>query len=161
LIVLDRLFSPVEARTSVALARPDVFRAIADPRTYPSWLLGAQRIRHVDPAFPAPASQFEHSVGPVDGATVDDSAEALAADPPHRLDLSVHVGPVEGDVTFLLEESGGGTTVTLRERPTGRLAVLTPLLRPLLYARNRWSLHQLRRLLEGSGDPEGLSTLEQ
>jgi uncharacterized protein YndB with AHSA1/START domain len=161
LIVLDRLFSPVEARTTVALARHDVFRAIADPRTYPRWLLGAQRIRHVDPAFPAPATQFEHSVGPAGGATVDDSSEALLADPPRRLDLAVHVGPVEGDVTFLLEESDGRTTVTLRERPTGRLATLTPLLRPVLYARNRWSLHQLRRLLEGSGGPEGLSTLEQ
>jgi uncharacterized protein YndB with AHSA1/START domain len=161
LIVLDRLFSPVEARTTVARQRDDAFRTIADPRTYPSWLVGAQRIRRVDPDFPAPAAEFEHSVGPSEGATVDDSSEVLVADPPRRLDLAVHVGPLDGDVTFLLEESGGRTTVTLRERPTGRLAVLTPLLRPALYARNRWSLHRLRRLLEGSGGPDGLSTLER
>jgi uncharacterized protein YndB with AHSA1/START domain len=161
LIVLDRLFSPVEARTTVALQREVAFRTIADPCTYPRWLLGAQRIRRVDPDFPAPAAEFEHSVGPSEAATVDDSSEVLVADPPRRLDLAVHVGPVAGDVTFLLEPSGRGTTITLRERPTGPLAVLTPLLRPMLYARNRWSLHRLRRLLEGSGSPEGLSTLEQ
>jgi uncharacterized protein YndB with AHSA1/START domain len=159
--VLDRLLSPVEARTTVALGRDDVFRTIADPRTYPDWLVGAQRIRRVDPAFPAPATEFEHSVGPADGATVDDSSEVLVADPPRRLDLAVHVGPLDGDVTFLLEESAGRTTVILRERPTGRLAALTPLLRPALFARNRWSLHRLRRLLEGAGGPGDLGTLDR
>ena len=160
-MVFDRLRSPVEARTTVALGRDAVFRTIADPCTYPSWLVGAQRIRRVDPEFPAPDAEFEHSVGPAEGATVDDSSEVLVADPPRRLDLAVHVGPVSGDVTFLLEEAGGATTIRLRERPTGRLAALTPVLRPLLFARNRWSLHQLRRLLEGAGGPGDLGSLER
>ena len=80
--MLDRLRSPVEAQATVARPRHDVFRTIADPHTYPTWLVGAQRIRHVDPSFPAPSTAFDHSVGPAPGATVDDSSTALEADPP-------------------------------------------------------------------------------
>ena len=98
--MLDRLYSPVEARTTIHRPRHDVFRTIADPKTYPTWLVGAQRIRHVDRAFPAPATSFDHSVGPTPEATVDDSSEVLAADPPRRLELQVHVGPVDAEVTF-------------------------------------------------------------
>jgi hypothetical protein len=82
LIVLDRLFSPVEARTTVALPRDAAFRTIADPRTYPTWLVGAQRIRRVDPTFPAPAAEFEHSVGPSEGATIDDASTSRSTSVP-------------------------------------------------------------------------------
>jgi uncharacterized protein YndB with AHSA1/START domain len=157
--VLARLRSPVEVQAAVARPRHEVFRTIADPSTYPGWLLGAQRIRHVDRSFPAPSARFDHSVGPTPAATVDDSSEVLRADPPERLDLLVHVGPVAGEVTFLLDESSQGTLVTLRERPTGAAAALTPLVRPLLYARNRWSLHRLRRRLEVRPTSGGAATL--
>jgi uncharacterized protein YndB with AHSA1/START domain len=157
--VLDRLLSPVEVRTHVDRERHDVFRTIADPRTYPDWLVGAQRIRHVDGSFPAPHAAFDHSVGPAEGATVDDSSEVLAADPPRRLDLEVRVGPLRGEVTFLLDETGDGTWVTLRERPTGPAGAATPLLRPMLYARNRWSLRRLRHLLEATPGTTVVGTL--
>src|SRR5690606_7522428 len=84
---LRRLWSPVEVHEVVGSSRPDVFRTLADPTTYPDWLVGAQRIRHVDPAFPAPSSGFDHSVGPTPSATVDDSTEARRVEAPARLDL--------------------------------------------------------------------------
>lgn len=145
---LRRLWSPVEVHEVVGSSRPDVFRTLADPTTYPDWLVGAQRIRHVDPAFPAPSSGFDHSVGPTPSATVDDSTEARRVEAPARLDLLAHVGPLEAEVQFLLDEvDGDGTRVTMRERPVGAVAALTPLLRPLLSARNARSLRQLRRLV--------------
>ena len=151
--------STVEVQALVARPCHDVFRTIADPATYPRWLVGAQRIRSVDRGFPREGTGFDHSVGPARGATVDDSSEVLAADPPHRLQLQVHVGPVDGEVTFLLDESAEGTHVVLRERPLGTAAALTPVLRPLLYARNLWSLHRLRRLLEAQPATDGAGTL--
>lgn len=157
--MLDRLRSPVEVQVVVARPRHDVFRTIADPGTYPGWLVGAQRIRHVDRSFPAPSTRFDHSVGLAPAATVDDSSEVLQADPPSRLDLLVHVGPVDGEVTFLLDESSDGTRVILRERPLGPAAALTPLARPLLYVRNRWSLRRLRRRLEARSTADGSATL--
>jgi len=40
-----------------------VFDALADPRTYPQWLLGAKEIRSIDPTWPAPSSSFRHQIG--------------------------------------------------------------------------------------------------
>jgi uncharacterized protein YndB with AHSA1/START domain len=142
--ILSRLYSPIEVVGRVPAPRSRVFAVLAEPRTYPSWLMGAQRIRSVDPAFPARHSRFEHSVGPAPAMTIDDGAEAVEADPPEKLALEVHLGPVRGAVEFRLEEDGDGTVLVFRERPIGAPAVLTPALRPILYFRNRRSLHRLR-----------------
>ena len=40
-----------------------VFAVLADPTTYPDWLVGAQAIRDVDPAWPAPGAKFSHRIG--------------------------------------------------------------------------------------------------
>jgi uncharacterized protein YndB with AHSA1/START domain len=140
----DGPWSPVEVWAELPAPPEEVFDVLADPETYPEWLVGAQRIRSVDSDFPAPGSKFEHSVGASDEASVDDRTEALGADPPHRLDLFVHAGPFHGIVDFEVEPCDGGTSrVRFREAATGALAVLTPLLRPIVYARNGRSLKRL------------------
>ena len=136
-------WSPVEVRQPITAARDEVFAVISDPRTYPDWLVGAQRIRDVDPDFPEPGAEFDHSVGPTDDVTVDDSTKAIAKQGHRRLVLQVHVGPVTGEVEFLLKSHSAWTEVIMRERPVGPAGVFTPLLRPLLAARNKKSLKQL------------------
>jgi uncharacterized protein YndB with AHSA1/START domain len=142
------LRSSVEARTEVAASPAEVWAVISDPTTYPDWLVGAQRIRGVDPAFPQPGSEFQHSVGATKGTTVDDRTEATEADPPHRLGLEVHAGPFTADVELLVLPSPDGSEIRFSERPKGPWRLLTPVLRPVLHARNAESLRRLSNRLD-------------
>jgi uncharacterized protein YndB with AHSA1/START domain len=143
--LVERLMSPAEVRLSVPAAPEAVFAVLSDPETYPDWLAGAQNIRQVDDDFPAPGSRFDHEVGPTGAATVADDSEALAVEPPNRLVLEVHAGPVRGHVEFELERTADGTLVTFRERALGPLGAAMPLLRGPLFLRNRASLERLRQ----------------
>ncbi len=113
--VVRRLLSPAEVSVNIAASPEKVFAVLSDPETYPEWLAGAQRIRHVDPSFPRPGAEFDHEVGPTEDATMADDSTALVVDPPHRLQLKVNVGPVTGLVDFQLEATGEGTRITFRE----------------------------------------------
>jgi hypothetical protein len=135
-------WSFVEVRRVVDAPRDDVFNALADPTTYPEWLVGAQRIRSVDEKFPAPDSSFEHSSGPAPNLTVDDSTVVVEAHGHRQLVLQAHLGPVTADVQFDLIARGERTEIVMRERPSGAAQVATPLVRPLLALRNRASLRR-------------------
>lgn len=142
-------WSPIEVWAELPAPPEDVFDVLADPTTYPDWLVGAQRIRAVDPEFPAAGAEFEPTVGAPPTGNVEGHTQSLGADPPHRLDLEVHAGPFHGVVDFEVEPYAAGTSrVCFREAATGPLAVLTPLLRPLVYARNGRSLKRLAGYLE-------------
>jgi len=145
------LWSPVEVRRRISRPVEEVFATISEPRTYPDWLVGAQRIRSVDGSFPEPGAEFEHSVGPSGAVTVDDSSEVLEADAPHHLRLEVRAKPFTATVDFEVHDAGDGCEVRFRELPSGWARPLTPLLRPLLYARNGRSLRQLAE--HGDGVP--------
>jgi uncharacterized protein YndB with AHSA1/START domain len=144
---LTRLTSPAEVSVTIPLPPEDVYDVLADPTTYPDWLAGAQRIRHVDSEFPKPGSRFDHEVGPTKQATVADDTKALTARRPHRLDLEVHAGPMQGIVEFHLEAKVDGTEVCMREDIIGAFKPAMPLLRGLLYLRNKGSLERLRARL--------------
>ena len=146
--LLERLRSPVEVRAMVRAKPEAVWAVLNDPVTYPEWLAGAQRIRHVDGRFPVPGSGFHHEVGPSEHATVADHTEVKAVDPPHRLELEVHAGPVKGTVEFELERTGEGTLVTFREHVDGALAAAMPALRGPIFLRNKASLEKLRQRFE-------------
>lgn len=120
--VLERLRSPVEVRATVPASPEAVFAVLSDPETYPEWLSGAQHI--------------------------SDSTNGNEADPPNRLELEVHAGPVKGIVEFELERTGEGTLVTLRERVTGALGPAMPALRGPIFLRNKASLDKLRQRFE-------------
>jgi uncharacterized protein YndB with AHSA1/START domain len=147
-------FSPIEVRQLFAAPREEVFNVIANPSTYPRWLVGAQRIRDVDDEFPEPGTKFDHSVGPSDAATVDDATIAVESHGHRQLVLEVHAGPITGEVEFDLIRRGEGTELVMRERPKGSAAALTPLIRPALALRNRVSMSRLARLIESRGENE-------
>ena len=145
--LLERLLSPAEVRASVPAAPEEVFAVLSDPETYPEWLAGAQHIRQVDGDFPAPGrSSTTRSVRPTTHR--GRPHQALADDPPNRLELEVHAGPVKGIVEFELERTGDGTLVTFRERVTGALGPAMPLLRGPIFLRNKASLDKLRQRFE-------------
>lgn len=145
----QRLYGPVVVDLDVPASADAVYAMLSDPTTYPDWLVGAQEIREVDGDFPAAGSEFHHSVGPTEDLTVDDTTESLGASPGRHVALAVRAGPMRGRVDFDLAPAGedGDTRVRFSEQPTGPLAVLTPLLRPTLAARNLESLRRLRAQL--------------
>jgi uncharacterized protein YndB with AHSA1/START domain len=140
----DRLTSPSEVCVTIPLSPEAVWDILADPRTYPDWLAGAQRIRHVDSQFPQAGTKFDHEVGPAEEVTVADDTKSLGAHRPDRLDLEVHAGPMQGVVEFHLAATSGGTEVRMREAPIGAFRAAMPLIRPVLYLRNKGSLARLR-----------------
>ncbi len=159
--VLRALWAPVEARATVSASPEQVFAVLADPETYPRWLVGAQRIKRVDAEFPHSGASFDHAVGPGGAAVVEDSTEAVAADPPHVLVLEVNVGPMRGLVEFRVEPAGEAgaagkaSEVRFREVPLGPFALVTPVLRPALYARSVGSLRRLGRVLSSTSPSPG------
>jgi uncharacterized protein YndB with AHSA1/START domain len=138
-----------------------VFDALVDPVGYPSWLVGAQAIRSVDRAWPAPGSSFRHVIG-VPPLLVPGSSTVRALTPPTELVLAAGMGFLgEATVRFRLrEDAAGGTVVRVDERfvagPAGwswRFA--RPLLRPLVWGRNAVSLESLRDRLHADPDAAG------
>jgi uncharacterized protein YndB with AHSA1/START domain len=143
-----------EVRRAVHAAPDAVWAVLADPMTYPEWLIGAKVIRDVDPGFPAPGTDFHHSVGPTEEVAVPDRTTALEAERPTLLKLKVRARPFfEGVVTFRLLPTKAGTEVVMLEQPTGLLRFAAPLLSPLIVGRNRRSLELLARRVDSATSP--------
>lgn len=128
-----------------------VFGALVDPSTYPEWLVGAQEIRGIEPAWPAPGSSFRHRVGLVGPLSVADSTSARFIDPPFVLELEVRARPFgRGIVRFELSAAEDGTAVRFEEHAIGLPGFANPLIAPLVRRRNRRSMERLEALLSRS-----------
>lgn len=135
-------------RHTVHQPRPEVFRALVTPETYPDWLVGARDIRAVDDGWPAVGTAFHHRVGLVGPLKVADLSKVIAIEEDRLLSLEVRAQPFgRGRATFRLSDApqgdGPATIVELEEVPIGMLAPARPLLDPLTALRNRRSLDQL------------------
>jgi hypothetical protein len=54
----------IEVSQSVSASADRVFAVLADGWLYPLWVVGASRMRDVDPGWPAEGTKIHHSVGP-------------------------------------------------------------------------------------------------
>jgi uncharacterized protein YndB with AHSA1/START domain len=142
----------METRRHTRVHPSDVFAVLADGWTYPSWVVGASRMRAVDDAWPAAGAKLHHSVG-VWPLLLNDETEVLECEPDHRIKLQAKGWPA-GEATveiLLLPVPTGGTLMIMRERVTrgpGRLVPPT-VQSPILGWRNRESLRRLAFLAEG------------
>jgi len=122
-----------------------VFRVLEDGWLYPSWVVGASRMRSVDAAWPAPGAQLHHSVGtwPL---LLNDTTVVLEHEPPHRFSLRARGWPVgEAHVTLEVKPFRGGSLVRIEEHATAGPALLVP--RPVMDVAIRWrNAETLRRL---------------
>jgi uncharacterized protein YndB with AHSA1/START domain len=127
----------------------EVYDLLIDPRTYPSWLVGASDIRDVDDDWPQVGSKFHHRVG-VAPFTLADSTELIAYERPHKLRLAVRARPlISAVVTFELVGGTDRCVVTMEEEPAVRPIgnIVRPVMDPLTHLRNHLSLKRLDQCL--------------
>ena len=127
-----------------------VWAVLANGWVYPTWVVGASRMREVEPAWPATGSRLHHSVG-VWPLLVDDKTEVLESDPRRLLRVNARAWPAgDAEVRIELEPDVVGTQVTIREDARSGPAVLIPRLvrQAGIVPRNRESLRRLAYLAE-------------
>jgi hypothetical protein len=129
-----------------------VWSVLADGWLYPSWVVGASRMRDVDAAWPAAGAQLHHSVGAWP-ALIDDTTEVVHSVPGRELVLRGRAWPLgEVDIRVQLEtRADGGCVVVMDEDiASGPSKVLPPPLRSALIGpRNTEALRRLAYLAEG------------
>lgn len=128
-----------------------MWEVLADGWLYPSWVVGAARMRAVDATWPAVGAELHHSIGawPL---LIDDTTSVLVNRPGHELLLRGRGWPTgEVEIRLQLEPAGGGgCEIAMTEDAVAGPALLVPppvravLLRP----RNEESLARLAYLAE-------------
>jgi NAD(P)-dependent dehydrogenase (short-subunit alcohol dehydrogenase family)/uncharacterized protein YndB with AHSA1/START domain len=150
-------------RVHIDAAPEEVFTVLADPRRYPEWVVGASSVRDHDESFPEVGSRFHHDVGswPLN---VSDHTEVIEVDPPNRIVLKAKARPLgTATIAIDLEESAGGTELTLEEQPGDRLTSLlagNPVVDTALRVRNAEGLARLKRAVEGTAEGEPIDRRE-
>ncbi len=128
-----------------------VFDVLADGWLYPSWVVGASRMREVDAEWPLPGSTIHHSFG-VWPMLLNDRTSMLEWDPPRHALMKARSWPIgEAHVTIDVRESGGISNVRMIEDVIAGPARFVP--RPArdaaIHARNSETLGRLANLAEG------------
>lgn len=129
----------------------DVFRVLADGWLYPSWVVGASRIRAVDEAWPAPQSRIQHSFG-IWPMLLDDSTYVTEWDAPRRARFRARGWPVgEAFVVIEVKPRGDGCVVRIVEDAVEGPGLLVPrFIRSIgIHYRNTETLRRLGYLAEG------------
>ncbi|MFL2000287.1 SRPBCC family protein [Microbacterium sp. A1-JK] len=141
----------------------DVFAVIANGWLFPSWVVGASRMREVDDAWPEVGSHLHHSFG-VWPVLIDDTTVSLYWDPPRRAVLRARGWPVgEALVTIDVKPRRDGCVVRIQEEAVAGPGRLVPdaLMDVGLYVRNAETLHRLAYLAEGRALHARSSTAER
>jgi len=131
-----------------------VWSVLSDGWLYPSWVVGASRMREVEESWPAPGSKLHHSVG-LWPLLLDDRTEVLGCEPQRSLRLKAHGWPAgAAEVLIELAPSGDGTEVTIQEDAVAGPARLVPApVRQLgVIPRNKEALRRLSFLAERRND---------
>lgn len=135
----------------VDAAPEEVFDALLDASNYPQWVVGAKRIRHVEPEWPAVGSGFHHTVG-LGPAVLHDETRIVTVDRPSLLVLDARARPSgRAEVRFhICPADEGGTELVMEEDPVSGPAAWIPrfALDPIIDRRNRRTLRLLRELIE-------------
>ena len=132
-----------------------VWSVLADGWMYATWVVGASRIREVDPGWPAVGSRIHHSVG-LWPTLLDDNTEVLesvASGPVRELLLQARAWPAgEAQVRLLVTSARADhSTVSIVEDVTsgpGRL-IPRPARQLLIVPRNKETLQRLALIAEG------------
>ena len=128
-----------------------IWNVLADGWLYAAWVVGASRMRAVDPRWPATGAVLHHSQGawPM---LLDDETVVKASVPQRELVLHGKARPLgEVAIRVQLEPRPSGCLVILQEDAIGGpMALIPPLVRQLMIRpRNTEALRRLAYLAEG------------
>jgi len=128
----------------------DVFAVLGDGWVHPAWVVGASRMRAVDPEWPAEGARIHHSLG-IWPVLVDDDTQIVEWTPPRRIRLRAKAGPFGRAVVVIeVRPRADGCVVRLAEEPVGGAGRLPRFVwAPLLHLRNEETIRRLRYLSEG------------
>lgn len=132
-------------------APEDVFAVLNDGWLFPSWVVGASRMRAVSKAWPRQGSRIHHSFG-VWPVLIDDITTVLEFDPPRRMVLQASGWPMgEARIVMDVKPRSRGCIVRMQEFAVeGPGALVPPLLLDLaLHQRNAETLRRLSYLAQG------------
>ena len=128
-----------------------VWEVLAEGWLFPAWVVGASRVREVDPGWPGAEARLHHSVG-VWPLLLDDTTSVITSTPGRELALQARGWPAgEARIELRLEAAGSGCRITMAEDAThgpGRF-VPTPLRKISIEPRNTECLRRLVLLVEG------------
>ncbi len=128
-----------------------VFEVLANGWLYPSWVVGASRMRDVDDAWPAEGARLFHSFG-VWPFLINDSTSVLEWDPPRHMKVRARGWPIGvAHVTLDVKPRGENCVVRIGEDAVegpGRF-IPAPVRQVMLHARNNETLQRLAYLAEG------------
>lgn len=140
-----------ENTTVINASIDDVWSVLSDGWLYPLWVVGASRMRDVDPDWPAVGSRIHHSVGAWP-ALIHDHTRVLAQQPSESITLRARAWPMgEAKVHITVTPVDDRTEVTMVEDVVSGPGLLVPGIarQPGLKWRNSETLHRLRLLVEG------------
>lgn len=129
----------------------DVFGVLGDGWLFPSWVVGASRIRDVEASWPAVDSKIHHSFG-VWPAVIDDTTSVVAWDAPRHAEFIARGWPIgEAHVTLDVRPRKGGCVVRMDEFASSGPGTLVPepVMAVAIAVRNREALRRLAWLAEG------------
>jgi hypothetical protein len=134
-----------------------IFEVLADGWLYAGWVVGASRMRGVDPTWPNPGSKLHHSFG-IWPALINDTTSVLEWSPPERMSLKARGWPVgTARVDLVVTPTAGGSEVRIIEEADEGPARLIPkpIREALLKVRNVETLRRLAFFAEGgAGSPK-------
>ncbi|HEX5016210.1 MAG TPA: SRPBCC family protein [Actinomycetes bacterium] len=148
---MDPTIQPV--RRVVNASPTAVAEVLANGWLYATWVVGASRIRGVDPRWPQASSSIAHSVG-LWPALLSDRTFSVAEDLPRRLELRARALPVgQADVVITIEpvNRADQSLVSIAEDVASGPTRLTPkaVRQWLIRTRNVEALRRLAMLAEG------------
>lgn len=136
----------------VLQCRPeDVFEVLGDGWLYPSWVVGASRMREVDETWPMAGAELHHSFG-VWPALIDDKTVVEQFVPSRMLVMRARGWPLgEARVTIEVKPRDDRAVVRIQEEAIAGPARFVPrqVMDVLLSWRNAETLHRLAYLAEG------------
>ncbi|UFS59824.1 SRPBCC family protein [Subtercola endophyticus] len=137
-------------------APEDVFTVIANGWFFPTWVVGASRMRDVDETWPHVGSHLHHSFG-VWPVLINDETTSLQWDPPHRVVMQPKGWPLgEARVVVEVKPHTKGCRVTIVEHAVKGPGTLLPrtALDVALFIRNVETLKRLAFMAEAKAGGE-------